>query len=69
MIGCIAKAASSELAADLEEMSEVRWVSWEGERGSGVGVQRLGSFMGMVAYACVAPPAMLRPPLASMHHV
>lgn len=30
MIGCIAKAASSELTVDEEEMSEVRWVSQEG---------------------------------------
>ncbi|PRW58426.1 Nudix hydrolase chloroplastic [Chlorella sorokiniana] len=29
MIGCIAKAAGSELTVDLEEMSEVRWASRE----------------------------------------
>ncbi len=32
MIGCIAKAASSELRVDPEEMEEVRWVSREGEQ-------------------------------------
>lgn len=31
MIGCIAKAASSELTVDPLEMAEVRWVSREGE--------------------------------------